>query len=60
MSEHACQGNAQFTVQVDGTQLGGVRTMSALHGTGQSQAVTLTGDFGAGARKVAVPLINDA
>lgn len=60
MSEDAYGGDAQFTVAVDGTPVGGVRTVAALHGAGQSQAVVLTGISGTGGHKVAVTFINDA
>jgi hypothetical protein len=54
-------GNAQFTVSVDGHQVGGVQTATANHGGGETQDVTLTGDFGSlGPDKVDVNFINDA
>ena len=60
VSEDAWQGDAQFTVSVDGTQVGGVQTATTLHSSGQTQAVTLSGTFGAGSHSVAVSFINDA
>ena len=60
MSEDAYQGDAQFTVSVDGTQIGGVRSVTALHGQGRSEAFRLTGSFGAGSHTVAVNYLNDA
>jgi hypothetical protein len=43
VSEDAYQGDAQFTIAVDGKQMGGIYTATALHGAGQSQAITLSG-----------------
>jgi beta-glucanase (GH16 family) len=60
VSEDAWNGHAQFVVLVDGRQIGGVQTATASHAAGQWQDVTLAGDFGAGAHKVAVNFINDA
>ena len=60
MSEDAYQGDAQFTVSVDGKQVGGTLTASASHGAGQSQAFHVLGTYGAGTHKVAVNFLNDA
>ena len=60
VSQDAYQGNAQFTVAVDGTQLGGVQSASAAHARGDTKAVTLEGAFGAGPHSVAVAFLNDA
>ena len=42
VSEDAYQGDAQFTIAVDGQQQGGVYTATASHSAGQSQAIALT------------------
>ncbi|MBV1798787.1 carbohydrate-binding domain-containing protein [Siccirubricoccus sp. G192] len=60
ISQDAYQGSAQYTVTVDGKQVGGTFTASALHGSGQSDTLTLKGDWAAGAHKVAVQFLNDA
>jgi endoglucanase len=60
VSEDAWNGDAQFTVNVDGHQVGGTQTATASHALGQWQIVTLTGDFGAGPHTVDVNFINDA
>ena len=60
VSQDAYQGNAQFTVAVDGTQIGGVQSASAAHARGDTKAVTLEGAFGAGPHTVAVAFLNDA
>ena len=60
VSEDAWQGDAQFTVSVDGARVGGVQTATTLHSSGKTQPLTLTGNFGAGSHSVAVSFINDA
>ena len=61
VSEDAWNGDAQFVVLVDGQQLGGTQTATASHGAGQTQAITLTGDFGTtGPGQVSVQFVNDA
>ena len=59
MSEDAYQGDAQFTVSVDGAQVGGTQTATASHAAGKSQAFTLLGNWAAGAHTVAVSFLND-
>jgi beta-glucanase (GH16 family) len=60
VSEDAWNGDAQFKVLVDGQQVGGTQTATADHGSGQSQDVTVNGDFGNGAHTVSVQFVNDA
>ncbi len=60
VSEDAWQGDAQFTVAVDGAVVGGVRTATASHASGASQDVSMAGSWGAGPHSVAVAFINDA
>ena len=45
MSEDAYLGDAQFTVAVDGVQLGGTFTTTALHAFGTSQTFTFMGEW---------------
>ena len=60
VAEDAYKGDAQFTVVVDGHQVGGTQTATASHAQGQWQDITLTGDFGAqGPNQVQVHFIND-
>jgi hypothetical protein len=58
--EDAYQGNAQFTVSVDGKQLGGTFTATALHAAGADKTFAFNGDFGTGAHTVGVNFLNDA
>jgi hypothetical protein len=58
VSETAYQGDAKFTVSVDGKQVGGVFTAKTLHGAG-SDTITINGDWGAGAHKISISFIND-
>ena len=60
VSEDAYLGNAQFTVSVDGKQLGGTLTATASHAAAANQNFTFKGDFGTGAHAVAVNFLNDA
>ena len=60
VAEDAWQGDAQFTVAVDGTQIGGVQTATASHAGGQSQLFNVRGSFAAGSHTVTVNFLNDA
>ena len=59
VSEDPFQGDAQFTVSVDGKQVGGVLTTTAVAWQGQQQEVNLRGDWGPGAHTVTVTYISD-
>ena len=59
VSEDAWQGDAQFTVSVDGQQLGGALTASASHAAGLTQDFAISG-LAAGSHQVAVTFLNDA
>ncbi len=52
-------GNAQFTVSVDGKQVGGTLTTSAIEWEGQSQRFNLRGSWGNGPHTVAISFLND-
>ncbi len=54
LSEDAYQGNAQFTVSVDGTQIGGTQTATAIQCFGQTELYTLDGSFGPGTHAITV------
>jgi Ca2+-binding RTX toxin-like protein len=60
LSEDAYNGDAQFTVAVDGTQLGAAASVSVLHSTGQFQDFSYSGDFGSGPHTVTIGFVNDA
>lgn len=60
ISEDAYQGDAQFTVTVDGKQIGGTFTAQAAHASGMDQLFTLNGDWDVGQHTVAVDFLNDA
>jgi hypothetical protein len=60
ISEDAWNGDAQYTVRVDGTQVGATFTAKALHNAGQSDTLTLHGSWGTGAHKVTVNFLNDS
>jgi hypothetical protein len=60
LSEDAWMGDAQYIIAVDGVQVGGVRTETALHSQGQSEAVVLPGPYAAGPHTVTITFLNDA
>ena len=60
VSEDYYLANAQFTVSVDGKQLGGTNTATTLHSSGNSQTFAFAGDFGSGQHTVSVKFLNDA
>jgi hypothetical protein len=60
LAEDAWQGDAQFTVSVDGQAMGGTMTVIASRAAGQHQVLELRGDWGAGQHSVAVTYLNDA
>ena len=60
LSEDAYQGDAQCIISIDGKTIGDTVTVTASHAQGQSQTVTLTGQWGPGAHDVGVQFINDA
>ena len=53
-------GDAQFIVSIDGNQLGGAQSVTALHSQNSSENFTFTGQFGAGPHDLAVTFLNDA
>jgi hypothetical protein len=59
VSEDAYLGNAQFTVAVDGKQIGGTQTATALHAAGQTQTFDVMGNFAAGHHTATVNYLNN-
>jgi hypothetical protein len=60
VSEDAYLGDAQFTVSVDGHQIGGTQTTTASHAAGQTQTFNVLGTFAAGSHTATVNFLNDA
>ena len=60
VSEDAWQGDAQFTVAVDGVQVGGVQTAAIPHASALHQVYRVQGAFGPGPHQVSVDFLNDA
>lgn len=58
LSEDAYQGDALYTVAVDGHQIGGPQFASAAHGS-SSDTLLVNGDFGPGDHTVTVDFLND-
>ncbi|MBN8900797.1 MAG: hypothetical protein J0H57_07145 [Rhodospirillales bacterium] len=52
--------DAQFTVNVDGKQVGGTLTTTAVSWQGQTQEFDLHGNWGTGAHQVTITYLNDA
>jgi hypothetical protein len=59
VSEDAYQGDAEFTVEVDGEQIGDTLTATADHGAGASDTVTVAGDWAPGEHRLRVTFRND-
>ena len=53
------RGRAQFTLAVDGQQLGGGLSTAASHALGQTQTINLLGDFVPGQHTLSVSFLND-
>jgi hypothetical protein len=60
LAEDYANGNAEFTVEVNGIQVGGDYQAHALNSSGDAGTVTLTGDWGSGVNDVEVSFINHA
>ncbi len=60
VSEDAYKDDAQFTVSVDGKQVGGTQTAKASHALGADQTFTVEGSFGVNQHTVGVNFLNDA
>jgi len=60
VSEDAYQGDARFTVGVDGQQVGGILTATALHSGPSSDTVNVLSDLAPGKHTVTVNFFNDA
>ena len=59
VSEDAYRGDAQYTVSVDGNQVGGVDTASTSHAAGVTQDLVLNGNWGSGSHTIGITFIND-
>ena len=59
VDEDAYEGNAEFTVTVDGQQVGGIQTADVLHSSGEWQTITLNDVLPSGANTIKVTFIND-
>ena len=60
MAEDEYKGDAQFTVSMDGTQLGGTFTTTALQAQGVTQDFIFNGNWSEGSHTVTVNFLNDA
>ena len=60
VAEDAWMGDAQFVLTLDGQQLGGIETVTALQSAGQSSALSFSGAWGSGSHTLGISFINDA
>ena len=60
VSQDAYLDNAQFTVSLDGQQVGDVLTASSLHSDGTSDTISVLANLSPGQHSVAVNFLNDA
>jgi len=60
LSETAAQGDAQFTLTIDGEPVGAAQSVTAAHGQGQPEAFAFKGDWGSGSHTVGVSFANPA
>jgi Ca2+-binding RTX toxin-like protein len=59
LAQDAWKGSAQYTIHVDGQQVGGTLTASALNKDGLADTVTINGTFGP-TTQLAIRFLNDA
>ena len=59
IAQDAYQGDARYTVAVDGAQVGGVLTASALRGSGQSDTINVLDNLAPGPHEVRLTFLND-
>ena len=60
LSEDAWQGDAQFSVSLDGRSLGSAQAVTVSHTAGDTEQFTFQGDFGIGPHDLAISFLNDA
>ena len=60
LSGDSWQGDAQVKVFIDGVAMSDTVTVAAQHGSGQTQDLTLSGHWDAGAHTISVQFLNDA
>jgi hypothetical protein len=60
ISQDAFEDDAQYTISIDGAQMGGILTASALRSLGEADTVTVLGNFPPGPHSVSVGFLNDA
>jgi hypothetical protein len=60
IAQDAWQGDARYTITLDGKQIGGERIAKAAAAKGEIDYITLTGDFHSSAHKLGVTFLNDA
>ena len=56
----AVGSDAEFTLNIDGQQIGGLQTVTASHSAGQTETFTFQGNFGLGPHKATVTFANNS
>ena len=59
VSEDAYAGDAQFTVSIDGQQVGGTYTATASHSAGKTQAFNISANLTPGMHAIGITFLND-
>ncbi|MGK7871120.1 carbohydrate-binding domain-containing protein, partial [Falsiroseomonas sp. E2-1-a20] len=59
IAQDAWQGDARYTISLDGKQIGGERVAKASAAKGEMDIITLTGDFNDSVHKLGVTFLND-
>ena len=60
LSEDTYQGDAQFTLSIDGKTITTAQSVTTLHNSGLWQDLTFAGNFGVGSHTIGITFINDA
>ena len=60
VSQDFWQGDAQYSLAVDGKPIGGILTAGAEHGTALSDTITVQGNWARGKHTLSVTFLNDA
>ncbi|WP_439596813.1 carbohydrate-binding domain-containing protein [Falsiroseomonas sp.] len=60
ISGDAWKGHARYVITLDEVQQGGIRLAGAERAKGESEVITLTGDFADAPHKLAITFLNDA
>ena len=60
VQQDAYEGNAQYTIEIDGVRIGGILSASATRASGTFDTVTVRADLASGPHTVGINFLNDA